>query len=46
MPMVLRGPYSRPSAQGITLSGFYFLTYPSQPNHVAAAEGDFFNLAP
>ncbi|KIM62839.1 hypothetical protein SCLCIDRAFT_24667 [Scleroderma citrinum Foug A] len=41
-----RSMFKTLSAQGITLSGFYSLTHPSQPNHVAAAEGDFFNLAP
>ncbi|KAF9243720.1 phosphoesterase family-domain-containing protein [Melanogaster broomeanus] len=33
------------SAQGITLSSYYALTHPSEPNYMAAAGGDFFGLA-
>ncbi|KAG6330344.1 hypothetical protein ID866_8745 [Astraeus odoratus] len=33
------------SSQGITLTGYYALTHPSQPNYIAAAGGDFFGLA-
>ena len=33
------------SAEGITLSAYYGLTHPSEPNYVAAAGGDFFGLA-
>ncbi|KAG6326620.1 hypothetical protein ID866_12469, partial [Astraeus odoratus] len=33
------------SAQGITLTGYYALTHPSEPNYVASAGGDYFGLA-
>ena len=33
------------SAEGITLSAYYGLTHPSEPNYVAAGGGDFFGLA-
>ncbi|KAL4079896.1 phosphoesterase family-domain-containing protein [Scleroderma yunnanense] len=33
------------SAEGITLSAYYALTHPSQPNYIATAGGDFFGLA-
>ncbi|KIM65609.1 hypothetical protein SCLCIDRAFT_440993 [Scleroderma citrinum Foug A] len=33
------------SAEGITLSAYYGLTHPSEPNYIAAAGGDFFGLA-
>lgn len=33
------------SQEGITLSGYYSLTHPSQPNYVAAAGGNFWGLA-
>ncbi|KAF9243718.1 hypothetical protein BU15DRAFT_59597 [Melanogaster broomeanus] len=33
------------SAQGITLSSYYALTHPSEPNYMAAAGGSFFGLA-
>ncbi|KAG1809990.1 phosphoesterase family-domain-containing protein [Suillus plorans] len=31
--------------QGITLSGYYGVTHPSEPNYLAAVGGDFFGLA-
>ncbi|KAI6004493.1 phosphoesterase family-domain-containing protein [Pisolithus orientalis] len=33
------------SQEGITLSGYYALTHPSQPNYIAAAGGSFWGLA-
>jgi hypothetical protein len=33
------------AAEGITLSGYYGVTHPSEPNYLAAAGGDFFGLA-
>ncbi|KAH7883977.1 phosphoesterase family-domain-containing protein [Phlebopus sp. FC_14] len=33
------------SAKGITLSSFYGVTHPSQPNYLAAIGGDFWGLA-
>jgi hypothetical protein len=33
------------AAEGITLTGYYGVTHPSEPNYLAAAGGDFFGLA-
>ncbi|KAG1758028.1 phosphoesterase family-domain-containing protein [Suillus lakei] len=33
------------AAQGITLTGYYGVTHPSEPNYLAAVGGDFFGLA-
>ncbi|KAI6040767.1 phosphoesterase family-domain-containing protein [Pisolithus marmoratus] len=33
------------SKEGITLSGYYALTHPSEPNYIAAAGGNFWGLA-
>ncbi|KAF9243721.1 phosphoesterase family-domain-containing protein [Melanogaster broomeanus] len=33
------------STQGITLSSYYALTHPSEPNYIAAAGGSYFGLA-
>lgn len=33
------------STQGITLTGYYGVTHPSEPNYLAAAGGDFWGLA-
>jgi hypothetical protein len=33
------------STQGITLTGYFGVTHPSQPNYLAAAGGDFWGLA-
>ncbi|KAG1889282.1 phosphoesterase family-domain-containing protein [Suillus subluteus] len=32
------------AAQGITLTGYYGVTHPSEPNYLAAVGGDFFGL--
>ena len=37
--------YQELSAQGITLTGYYALTHPSEPNYIAAAGGSFWGLA-
>lgn len=33
------------AAQGVTLTGYYGVTHPSEPNYLAAVGGDFFGLA-
>lgn len=33
------------AAQGITLTGYYGVTHPSEPNYLAVVGGDFFGLA-
>ncbi|KAG1825494.1 phosphoesterase family-domain-containing protein [Suillus subaureus] len=33
------------AAEGITLTGYYGVTHPSEPNYLAAVGGDFFGLA-
>ncbi|KIM65607.1 hypothetical protein SCLCIDRAFT_22508 [Scleroderma citrinum Foug A] len=37
--------YQELSAQGITLTGYYALTHPSEPNYLASVGGDFWGLA-
>lgn len=33
------------AAEGVTLTGYYGVTHPSEPNYLAAVGGDFFGLA-
>ena len=37
--------YQELSAQGITLTGYYALTHPSEPNYIASVGGSFWGLA-
>ncbi|KAG1738600.1 phosphoesterase family-domain-containing protein [Suillus paluster] len=39
-----QGVFQTLAAQGITLSGYYGVTHPSEPNYLAVAGGDFWGL--